>query len=293
MTLEFRHSQTDPSYIVLSLSYRLTETQTNNSWNIMKKTPLLHAESHGNGPVVVFLHGFLSSSKYWRKVSELISQNYRVVTIDLLGFGDSPKPGHSKYDYEAHISSINKTLYAQNVREPFILVGHSMGALLALRYANIYANRVTKLILTNMPVMLGKKEVKFELFNANIIYRLGLSPFTHHFMWQGLRILYKLRWLPSEAIDRLTMNIDYVFKHSARSRLRSFRRVIMRAKADVDLATIGVKTIVLSGIDDKKVYVDNLVSKVQLSPYVAMQNFKTGHHIPLLMPELLAETIRE
>lgn len=259
----------------------------------MKRVPLLHAESYGSGPTVVLLHGFLSSSKYWRKVSELVSQNYRVVTIDLLGFGESPKPQRSKYDYDAHISSLNKTLYAHNVREPFILVGHSMGALLALRYANIYNKRVKKLVLTNMPVMLGKREVKFELFRSNVLYRLGLSPFTHQFMWQGLKVLYKFKWLPAEAIERLTMNIEYVFMHNSRSRLRSFRRVIMNAQTGADLAKVRVKTVVLSGLDDKKVYVDNLLHKVQLSPSVILQNFKTGHHIPLVMPELLVEEIRE
>ena len=258
----------------------------------MKVTPLLHAEIHGSGPTVVLLHGFLASSKYWKKVTELVSDNYQVVTLDLLGFGNSPKPRHNKYDYESHLASIEKTLNHLNIDKPFMLVGHSMGALLALRYANTHPEHVSKLILTNMPVMLGKKEVKNEIFKSNLVFRLGLSPGSHRIMWTSLKVLYTLRILPEKAINSLTTNRDYVFSHSALSRLRSFQRVIMHAKTDVDLAAIKVKTIVLSGVDDRKVYIENLMHNMALSPSVALHNFKVDHHIPLRMPELLAEKIR-
>ena len=46
----------------------------------MKKIPLLYTDVKGTGPTVVLLHGFLASSRYWEKVTDLVSQNYKVIT---------------------------------------------------------------------------------------------------------------------------------------------------------------------------------------------------------------------
>lgn len=256
-----------------------------------KKAPTLHYRSYGHGTPVVFLHGFLASSAYWKKVTALIARNHRVIAIDLLGFGNSPKPRRSKYDYDAHIASIDQTLRSAGVTGPFILVGHSMGALLSLRYANIHKTRVQKLVLTNMPIMLGRQQVIDNILKTNIVFRLGLTPFTHRIMWGTAKLLYRSKLLPAGAFGELNTHIEYVFKHSPMSRLKSFRRVIMQAKTDVDLKMIGVKTTLLSGIEDRKVYLDNLTHHIGLSPYVSVRNFNTGHHIPLVMPEVIAETI--
>ena len=258
----------------------------------MKQPPLLHAEVYGRGPTVVLLHGFLASSAYWHKVSELVSKNNRVLAIDLLSFGNSPKPLRSKYDYDAHIASINQTLKHYNASS-FTLVGHSMGAMIALRYANLYESRVKQLILTNLPVMLGSDEVKQQFFSSNVIYRLGLTPVSHRFMWSSLRLLYKLRSLPRGSMNRLSENKEFVFRHNAVSRLRSFRNIIMDAKTDMDLARVQVKTTVLSGFEDKKIYIENLLHNIQLSPHVALENVNTGHHIPRIMPELLVRRLND
>ncbi len=230
---------------------------------------------------------------YWRKVTDLVSQNYRVVSIDLLGFGQSPKPRKSNYDYDAHIASIKRTLWAAGVSEPFILVGHSMGALLSLRFATLYEDKVSKLVLTNMPVMIGSRQVKEHIFKPNIIYRLGLSPVSHRMMWAILKVLYRLKLLPRRSALLLSSNIEYVFKHSPLSRLKSFRSVIMQAKTEVDLAAVTVKTTILSGIDDKMIYIHNLAHNINLGPHVVVKNYRTGHHIPLVMPEILAQTISD
>lgn len=257
------------------------------------KQHVLHFESHGKGPTVVFLHGFLSSSLYWRKVTDLVSKDFRVITIDLLGFGNSPKPRRSRYDYDAHLQSINHTLEVAKVTEPFILVGHSMGALLSLRFSTIHGHRVKKLILTNMPVMLNPAQVRENIFKANLVVRLGLTPYTHRLMWGTTKTLYRFKLLPKGAFGELAAHIEYVFKHSPMSRLKSFRRVILHARTEIDLKAVKVKTTVLSGLDDRKIYIENLRDNIKLSPHVVVQNFRTGHHIPQVMPQVLVNVITD
>ncbi len=181
----------------------------------MKEAPNLHTTITGSGPTVVLLYGFLASSKYWDKVAALAAHNHTVIAIDLLGFGNSPKPRRSKYDYDAHINSINSTLKNLNIIEPFTLMGHSMGALLALRFANLYEQRVNKLVLANMPVMLGAKEARYHTLRTNVINRLGLSIVTHRFIWRLFRILLRTRLLPTVLLDMLQDKKSYIFQHTA------------------------------------------------------------------------------
>lgn len=254
--------------------------------------PLLNFHIRGSGPVVVLLHGFLSSSEYWKKVSDISSSNHTVVAIDLLGFGKSPKPRRSRYDYDDHIASIEVTLRHLGITEPFTLVGHSMGSLIALRYARLHEAMVKRLVLVNMPVMLGRKQVREEIGGTSFAYKYGLRPYTHRIAWTIFKMLFRLRLLSRQTVTRLKTN-SYFFQHSALSRIRSFQKVIADARADIDLAQVRVQTLILAGVDDRKVYLENLRDNILLSPSVQLETVQTGHHIPCTMPEMLARKLRE
>lgn len=258
---------------------------------VKRSIPILHTDVRGSGQTVVLLHGFLSSSRYWAKVTDLLEQDYKVIAIDLLGFGDSPKPRYSKYDYKAHIDAINKTLKDQGVAEPFILIGHSMGALIALRYSVMYENRVRRLVLANMPILLGKRELRREIFGSSRLHRFGLEFGVHRVTWGVFKTLYKLRLLPSQVKAKLREN-DYFFRHNASSRIRSFYNVIGSTQVAEDLALLRVPAQMLSGSDDRAIYLKNLKERITLSPMIQHAVYGTGHHIPWQMPERIVEKIR-
>lgn len=123
-------------------------------WHKYLKRPYrLHLHDHGgNGPVVVFLHGLASSSANWDPLIPLLKDKYRCISIDLVGFGDSPKPDWYEYTIEEHIRDINKTIKHLHLPKPFILVGHSLGSLIATRYARLNPNDVSRLVLLSPPV---------------------------------------------------------------------------------------------------------------------------------------------
>lgn len=256
----------------------------------MKSIPKLHTDISGNGPPVVLLHGIFSSSRYWAKVRKLLEKDHRVIAIDLLGFGKSPKPRGVRYDYDEHIAAINQALEKHDVNEPFTLVGHSMGALIALRYSTLYESRLSQLVLTNMPVMIGANEVKREILGTSKLHRLGLGRGVHRVTWPVIYGLYKLRVLPSQLSKKIQEN-DYFFQHTAASRMGSFRNVIAEAKVVADFAKLRVRTVILSGLEDRSIYLENLVSRVSLGSNVRLVMIKTGHHIPCLYPELLARQL--
>ncbi len=102
-------------------------------------------------PTVVLLHGINNSSKSWLPVISQLKKNAYVVSVDLLGFGDSPKPDDIDYTPEEHLRSLRFTLRNLKIKEPFILVGHSMGAILAVHYAAAEPKKIKDIVLCSFP----------------------------------------------------------------------------------------------------------------------------------------------
>jgi pimeloyl-ACP methyl ester carboxylesterase len=116
-------------------------------------------EAAGHGPVVVMIHGIASSSSTFTYVMPLIEPTHRVIAIDLLGFGSSPRPEHAEYTLEEHVAAVAHTIRSLRLHEPFILVGHSLGCLIATRYAATHGSHLAKLVLVSPPVYLSPSEI--------------------------------------------------------------------------------------------------------------------------------------
>jgi len=101
----------------------------------------------GSNPQVVLLHGLGGSTRYWTSVMDFSVFEESVLVVDLLGFGDSPKP-YFQYTMEKHLRALSLELHD---REDIILVGHSLGAMVALAYVSRYPQNVRKLILISLP----------------------------------------------------------------------------------------------------------------------------------------------
>ena len=83
---------------------------------------MLYNESLGDtGETMVFLHGIAGSTRYWKSRVKPLSAQYRLLLVDLLGYGKSAKPW-TKYTVERHVEELYQVVRRQ---KPFTLVGHS------------------------------------------------------------------------------------------------------------------------------------------------------------------------
>lgn len=99
--------------------------------------------------VVVLMHGKNFSGFYFASVIKaLVDQHYRVIVPDQIGFGKSSKPSHFQFGFHA-LAEMTHALLQHEAVENMTLVGHSMGGMLATRYALMYPEQVKKLILVN------------------------------------------------------------------------------------------------------------------------------------------------
>lgn len=136
----------------------------------------LYATSHGDmdKPVIVLLHGIAASGEDWGKLIPLLTPHYRCITIDLLGFGTSPKPQWAGYTMAQHVHSLHRTIRALRLSDPFVLVGHSLGSLLAASYTRQYPGNINRLLLLSPPVYppLTSIESKMALYRTSLLMRL-------------------------------------------------------------------------------------------------------------------------
>ena len=93
----------------------------------------------GKGTTIVLLHGFLENKNMWQKFVTDLSPKYRVITIDLLGHGESECLGYV-HSMEDNADVVHAVLSELRIRKA-IFVGHSMGGYVALAFAELYPSK--------------------------------------------------------------------------------------------------------------------------------------------------------
>jgi pimeloyl-ACP methyl ester carboxylesterase len=132
------------------------------------------ARDKSNGRAVLLLHGKNFSGAYWASTIEaLVADGYRVIAPDQIGFGKSSKPRHFQFSFH-ELATHTQALLADLGVSSAAVVGHSMGGMLATRYALMFPERTDALILVN-PIGLEdwKRVVPYRPIDA--LYRSELA----------------------------------------------------------------------------------------------------------------------
>lgn len=135
------------------------------------------AAAKPNGRTVVLLHGKNFSGAYWATtIKALVAEGYRVIAPDQIGFGKSSKPAAYQFTFQALAANTRDLLDSLRV-EKFVLVGHSMGGMLAVRMALMYPEKVERLALVN-PIGLEdwKLVAPYRTVDENFAQELRATP---------------------------------------------------------------------------------------------------------------------
>ncbi len=117
---------------------------------IILNNEIVHYEVLGRGRPLIFLHGWVGSWRYWIPTMQAAAASFRAYALDLWGFGDSAKSA-SKY------TLVQQTELLENFMEEMgmakiALVGHGLGALVALLYADRHPDTVDRLMAIGFPL---------------------------------------------------------------------------------------------------------------------------------------------
>lgn len=97
---------------------------------------------------VLLLHGYPANHRCWRHQIPALARTHRVIAPDLIGWGESERPLHLRFDYETEVGRIGKLLDALGI-DSVNLFAHDYGGFLALGFAQAYPDRVRRLAILN------------------------------------------------------------------------------------------------------------------------------------------------
>ena len=112
---------------------------------------MVHYEVFGHGRPVIFLHGWLGSWRYWFPTMERVAENFRTYSFDFWGFGESRRKdtNESIQNYSDQVIRFLDELGIDRV----LLVGHSMGGMVALKTAINHPRRVSRVAAVGAPIV--------------------------------------------------------------------------------------------------------------------------------------------
>jgi pimeloyl-ACP methyl ester carboxylesterase len=106
----------------------------------------IHSSTAGTGSTtVIFVHGYTCDETTWTEQVPVIAKQYRVITLDLPGHGKSDVPAPDRFSMDLFARAI-EAVRAEAKADRVVLVGHSMGTPVILRYAHLYPQHTAALV---------------------------------------------------------------------------------------------------------------------------------------------------
>lgn len=163
----------------------------------------MHLPAENSKPTAVLLHGKNFAADYWQKTAELLhARGYGVLMPDQIGFGKSSKPAHYQFSAEVLVNNTRALVRSLGLGQ-VMLVGHSMGGILASRYALNYPQEVTTLVLVN-PIGLEDYLKYVEYRDLDFFYQNELEKTAADIIHYQKKNYYDGKWQPAyEALTRI------------------------------------------------------------------------------------------
>ncbi|MGW1742020.1 alpha/beta fold hydrolase [Nocardia sp. NPDC001965] len=141
----------------------------------------------GSGPAIVMIHGFLFDKSMWApQIDHFAELGFRVICVDLVGFGKSAGIVGPIIPMSAHTEAIAAVLAVLRI-DKAVLVGYSMGGQVVLDFVAAYPTQVGALVLSDTFAGLDDTEVRLRrLALADRLDREGLERYAQEFLPQVL-----------------------------------------------------------------------------------------------------------
>lgn len=233
-----------------------------------KNTKISYSDT-GIGTTIVLLHGFLENKKMWQDYVTLFAENYRVITIDLLGHGESDCLGYV-HSMEDNANVVHEVLEHLNIQKT-IIVGHSMGGYIGLAFAELYPNQIQKLVLLNSTSKEDSAEKKLN--RARAIKTVKQNYVT--FVSMSIANLFS-----EENRTRLANEIEKVKEQALKTPLQgivaSLEGMKMRKDREILLRQNLFPVLLILGKKDPVLNYDENISQIE-NTTTKLVSFEDGH----------------
>lgn len=239
-------------------------------------------------PVMVFLHGWGGSDRYWHPIAQALALEFDCLLYDLRGFGRSQDPLHRSHDVEgyqvqSYVEDLASLLDALEIPQVY-LQAHSMGATIATLFLNQYGHRVQQAILTCSGVFeydeqafrqfhqVGEWVVRLRprwLSQIPLMDRLFMSRFLHRGIVGEQRRAFMEDYVTADATAALGTLLSAVSESVANTMSDEF-------------AQLTTPTLIISGEQDQIVSAQSGQEAAALNPKIDYVMIANTGHFPML-----------
>jgi pimeloyl-ACP methyl ester carboxylesterase len=251
---------------------------------LYKNTKISYSDA-GKGNAVVLLHGFLENQTMWQDLIPELSKKNRIITIDLLGHGETECLGYVHY-MEDNADVVQAVLSKLRIRKA-TFVGHSMGGYVALAYGELYPENVRGLILMNSTSKADSEERKANRDRAIKAVKKDYASFV--------RLSIANLFNPDNR-ERLTNEIENIRAEALKTplqgivaslegmKIRKDREVLLHLTPYPKLISLGKKDPVLNYEDNLK-QIENTAAKLVTFPDGHMSHIENRDQLKTVLLE--------
>ena len=247
-----------------------------------KNTQISYSDS-GKGTAIVLLHGFLENKEMWQNFIPEFSIKNRIITIDLLGHGETECLGYVQ-TMEENAAAVNEVISHLRIRK-VILVGHSMGGYVALAFAELYPEKTKGIVLLNSTSRADNEERKKNRDRAIVAVKQNYSNFirmaiVNLFSEENREKL--LDEIENVKTDALKTPLQGIVASLEGMKIRKDREFLLQSTSYPKMLILGEKDPVLN-YEETKQQVENNASQLITFPDGHMSTIENREELKLIL----------
>jgi pimeloyl-ACP methyl ester carboxylesterase len=240
---------------------------------------MIHYRDEGEGDVLLLLHGAFSSLHTFNEWNKSLKKHYRVIRLDLMGFGLTGPNDANDYSMENHIRVLKTFLNILKIEKCHV-VGNSLGGWLAWEFTYRYPQKVDKLVLIDSAGFLEEENVPipFKLARTPVFGRIIKYVVRPQILEQFLRQVY---FDQSKVTEHLITRYYELFNREGNP--DAFLKLVNQPVSDntAALKHISNKTLILWGREDMWIPVHNAYRFHAMLINSTLKIYPKVGHIPM------------
>ena len=266
----------------------------------------IHFRDEGNkdGKVLLLVHGFNGSLFNYEPLVPYLSDNYRMISLDLPAHGLTGAVESDLYSHKAYQNVIEEVVEILEV-DKFYFVGHSMGGMIAWRYAIDNLDQLNGLIIIGSAFFGNEQEfddfqtinappLAFELIESKFFIRLLEFITPRILVKEGIsQSVYDQSIVTDELVDQFH---DIILMEGTRVSIGKLAEVHEDdfIADPLDLRKITIPSLIIHGEEDNLVnirFINHFMEQIPNSKLISYP--KTGHMIPMEVPLELSRDMKD
>lgn len=248
----------------------------------------------GQGPSVILLHSSVSGSRQWRSLMDNLGQQYRMVAINLFGYGKTtPWPEHRSQTLADQCELVQP--FIDQTEDGVAVVGHSFGGAVAMKAALANPQRVTRLVLLEpnpfrLLDLAGRSDAFAEARAlGNFVKRHGATG-----DWETVAAHFADYWNGDGTWSAMSPERRAAFTVSIRPNFHEWDGVLSEDELLHEWPKLKAKTLVVSAADTKQPMAEIVRLLEQGAPHWRFAKLSEGGHMfPLTRPDLVNPLIAD